>query len=555
MLTPEILKGFFLNSYQYIILGAGPSGLTCAHELINHGVSSNEILIIEKEKMPGGLCRSKQVDGSPLDIGGGHFLDTRKQHVLNFLFKFMPQHEWNTFNRVSKIHLLEQEIDYPIEANIWQLDKKNQIEYLASIAETGAVNNMPMPNDFSDWIIWKLGKKLAEDYMLPYNRKIWSINLNDLGTYWLHKLPDVSYPDILKSCTENKAFGTIPAHQTFLYPKHFGYGEIWLRMGQSLGKCLLTNCKITSINLNTRSINNTWRADTIINTIPWTLWPQFCDIPSSIQTEINVLKKIAIDIDYIPTTLNNAAHWIYEPNESTPHHRKLLRSNFYKGAKGYWTETNAMRSKQPNHWRHHNDFAYPVNTINKPTAISYILQWALANRIIGMGSWGKWEHMNSDVAVNDAMITVSHYFEWWSMAMKISLCLMVYNELKGCKIDIPELPLSSFDEIYAIDGGSTDGTVEYLQAQNIPVFQQQKKGLNAAYLEANQRATGDAVVVFFPKASLSTEDLCRFRPLFEQGYQLIIASRQLLMKKIVTCFARVSGQFITGLCCTTHMVS
>ena len=212
-------------------------------------------------------------------------------------------------------------------------------------------------------------------------------------------------------------------------------------------------------------------------------------------------------------------------------------------------------SKQPNHWRHHNDFAYPVNTINKPTAISYILQWALANRIIGMGSWGKWEHMNSDVAVNDAMITVSHYFEWWSMAMKISLCLMVYNELKGCKIDIPELPLSSFDEIYAIDGGSTDGTVEYLQAQNIPVFQQQKKGLNAAYLEANQRATGDAVVVFFPKASLSTEDLCRFRPLFEQGYQLIIASRQLLMKKIVTCFARVSGQFITGLCCTTHMVS
>ena len=47
--------------------------------------------------------------------------------------------------------------------------------------------------------------------------------------------------------------------------------------------------------------------------------------------------------------------------------------------------------------------------------------------------------------------------------MKISLCLIVRNELEGCKVDVPNLPFSEFDEVFAIDGGSTDGTIEYLK--------------------------------------------------------------------------------------------
>lgn len=111
--------------------------------------------------------------------------------------------------------------------------------------------------------------------------------------------------------------------------------------------------------------------------------------------------------------------------------------------------------------------------------------------------------------------------------MKISLCLMVWNELEGCKIDVPKLPRDAFDEIYAVDGGSTDGTAEYLQSQGITVYTQPKRGLNAAYEHANEMSKCDAVVVFFPKATTPTEDLRKFRPLFEQGYELVVASRQI----------------------------
>lgn len=111
--------------------------------------------------------------------------------------------------------------------------------------------------------------------------------------------------------------------------------------------------------------------------------------------------------------------------------------------------------------------------------------------------------------------------------MKISLCLMTWNELEGCKLDVPRLPREMFDEIYAIDGGSTDGTVEYLHSQNITVYLQPKTGINAAYVHANNVSHCDAVVVFFPKGNIPPEDTLRFRLLFDQGYELVIASRQI----------------------------
>ena len=111
--------------------------------------------------------------------------------------------------------------------------------------------------------------------------------------------------------------------------------------------------------------------------------------------------------------------------------------------------------------------------------------------------------------------------------MKISLCLLVWNEVNGCKIDVPHLPREEFYEIYAVDGGSTDGTVEYLESQGIPVYQQPKKGLNNGYRYAQEKATGEAVVVFFPKGTIPPKDLLKFKEHFKKGFELVVASRQI----------------------------
>lgn len=111
--------------------------------------------------------------------------------------------------------------------------------------------------------------------------------------------------------------------------------------------------------------------------------------------------------------------------------------------------------------------------------------------------------------------------------MKISLCLLVLNEIEGCKIDVPNIPREEFEDIFAVDGGSTDGTVQYLESQGILVYKQPKKGLNAAYIHAVEKSTADAVVVFFTKGTIDPNELLKFRPLLESGNDLVIASRNI----------------------------
>ncbi|OEU68018.1 MAG: amine oxidoreductase [Desulfovibrio sp. S3730MH75] len=392
-----------MRKIKYLILGAGPSGLTLAHSLLDAGRTLDDILVIEKQSVAGGLCRSELVDGAPIDTGGGHFLDVKRKEVLDFVFRFMPREEWDLYERVSKIRIRGMEIDHPLEANLWQFPSEVQADYLESIAQAGCVRGEEMPESFAAWIKWKLGERIAQEYMLPYNRKIWSMDPDELGTYWLYKLPNVSFRETLLSCLEGKPMGALPAHGTFLYPKKFGYGEVWRRMGEALGDSLVTNCPVEQIDLASHTVNGRWQAETIISTIPWTLWAEYCDLPKDILATISSLKNAPIDVDYYPETLNSPAHWIYEPDDSIEYHRLLLRSNFDPRARGYWTETNATRSSQTDGVRFHNEFAYPINTLGKPEAVHKILAWGRSNGIIGLGRWGRWEHMNSDVAVAEAL--------------------------------------------------------------------------------------------------------------------------------------------------------
>lgn len=111
--------------------------------------------------------------------------------------------------------------------------------------------------------------------------------------------------------------------------------------------------------------------------------------------------------------------------------------------------------------------------------------------------------------------------------MTVGLCLITWNELEGCKHDIPLLDRTKFEQIYCIDGGSTDGTVEYLESQGIEVYPQTKKGLNQACIDGANYCKCDAFVFYHPKGTIPVEDTYKFRPYFEQGYEFIVGSRMM----------------------------
>ena len=388
---------------KYLVLGAGPAGLTIASKLAAAGC---EVTVLERNEEAGGLCRSKDVDGRPLDIGGGHFLDVRRPEVLDFVFSFMPKNEWDSYDRDSRIVVNGNVINSPIEANIWQMKLEDQVQYLKAIAIAGCNLGTEMPEKFIDWIDWKLGKKIADDYMIPYNKKMFGENLNELGTYWLNKLPNVSFDETLISCLEKKAYGTQPGHAQFFYPKKYGYGEVWLRIAEKLSSNIIYNEKVISIDLDKKIVNDKYEADVIITTVPWTSFESITGLPDEILANIKDLKHSSTVIEYVPENLDTKAQWIYYPDPSLSYHRILVRHNFCPDSKGYWTETNLTRFETEGKNKDNYfvmDYAYPLNTIGKPEKMKKLLEFAASKNVFGLGRWGEHEHYNSDVVVSLAL--------------------------------------------------------------------------------------------------------------------------------------------------------
>lgn len=392
---------------KYLILGAGPSGLTLANRLKQMGETS--FFVLEKEKEAGGLCRSTQVDGSPFDIGGGHFLDVRRPKVNEFLFQFMPEEEWDKFDRDSRIAVNGDVISHPIEANIWQMKLENQVEYLKSIAVAGCNLKEEMPQEFVSWIYWKLGDKIAENYMIPYNQKMFGEDLNQLGTYWLEKLPNVSFEETLLSCLTKKAYGEQPGHAQFFYPKKYGYGELWLRMAEEIKGQIKYDASVHAIDFDTNTVTTkegeTYSADVIISTIPWMEFAKITGMPQELKEKIGHLKYSAVQTAYFPDNLDTEAQWVYYPDPELSYHRILVRHNFCNGSKGYWTECNSTRVDETTEstFQYMNQYAYPLNTIGKPEIMKELLEWAKTRRVYGLGRWGEHQHYNSDLVVELAL--------------------------------------------------------------------------------------------------------------------------------------------------------
>ncbi len=111
--------------------------------------------------------------------------------------------------------------------------------------------------------------------------------------------------------------------------------------------------------------------------------------------------------------------------------------------------------------------------------------------------------------------------------MTVALCLVTWNEIDGVKHDVPLIDRSKFDQIYCIDGGSTDGTVEYLAAAGIPVYRQTAKGLNQACWDGAEKCDCDAFVFFHPKGTIPVGDTYKFREFYERGYEFVVGSRMM----------------------------
>ncbi|MCX6631394.1 MAG: glycosyltransferase family 2 protein [Candidatus Solibacter sp.] len=115
--------------------------------------------------------------------------------------------------------------------------------------------------------------------------------------------------------------------------------------------------------------------------------------------------------------------------------------------------------------------------------------------------------------------------------MHITLCLLTRNERECLEKIYPLIPPPSreagYDDLVAIDGGSTDGTLEFYKERGVRVIGQSRRGRGEAFLLAFRDLQSDAFLFFSPDGNEDVADLPKFRKHLEAGADLVIASRMM----------------------------
>ncbi len=106
-----------------------------------------------------------------------------------------------------------------------------------------------------------------------------------------------------------------------------------------------------------------------------------------------------------------------------------------------------------------------------------------------------------------------------------TLLLPTLDEIEAVRVIIPQIRKEWVDEIIVVDGGSTDGTVEFLRSVGLRVYSQMKKGYGEGLLEGIHIAKGDIIIEFNPDGNSIPGDIPQIIAKMNEGYDLVIGSR------------------------------
>lgn len=111
--------------------------------------------------------------------------------------------------------------------------------------------------------------------------------------------------------------------------------------------------------------------------------------------------------------------------------------------------------------------------------------------------------------------------------MKFTLLVMTLNEIDGMKAIMPRVKDEWVDQVIIVDGGSTDGTIEWAEKNGYKVYIQKQKGFRHAYEEVLPMVEGDIIITFSPDGNSIPELLPDLVSEMRDGYDMVIVSRYL----------------------------
>lgn len=111
--------------------------------------------------------------------------------------------------------------------------------------------------------------------------------------------------------------------------------------------------------------------------------------------------------------------------------------------------------------------------------------------------------------------------------MKTTLLVMTLNEIDGMKAIMPQIDKSWCEQIIVVDGGSTDGTIEWARENGYEVHVQRQKGIRYGYFEVMPLVKGDVILTFSPDGNSLVSAIPLLIEEMKKGFDMVIGSRYL----------------------------
>jgi len=394
------------------IIGAGVTGLAAGKLLFK----DHEVTIYEKEPKVGGIARTKNVDDIAYHLVGGHCFNSQNKKVMDFVFnEVLPIENWHLVKRKAKINLDNQLISYPIEYSIKEIAGFDK-ELAFNITKDFLSSSGKDVDNLKDWFKSKFGLTLANKYFIPYNEKIWQMNLSEMSPLWVEgKLPLPNKKDFFEALIENKN-DTMP-HKTFYYPNENNKNIFVESLAKNLN--VIKNFNVSSIekNKNKWLINDEFEYDVVISTMPLNVLPLLLkNTPSNIKTEAKKLKYNKVS-NMLWKTKEVDHTWTYYPSKDTIFHRHIHIGNFFSPKQNY-TITESMGERtyeemvedgkafdyliEPIDYNV-SDYAYVVYDNNYDSTTKLIKEYMDSINLHTLGRFGEWEYYNMDICIESAM--------------------------------------------------------------------------------------------------------------------------------------------------------
>ncbi|HPG31184.1 MAG TPA: hypothetical protein PLQ81_10405, partial [bacterium] len=257
-----------------------------------------------------------------------HFSDK----LTEKFFQDIQKKNINKLQRKAFIKILDGFIPYPFQLNLSYLPEDKRFDCLNSILKKYNQNKVSRAN-YLKWMLSYYGNGICDNFMIPYNEKLWKTNLSKITTDWFSDyMPAPAIESILNGALK-KQNNYKGYNYNFYYPKKNGIGSLINGVYNIIKDKVVLNSTITGIDFKNKIISAStekYKYENLITTIPLPDFLKLCVNRGKFESLISKLDYVSIfNINYgIDSSVENKRHWIYFPEKKYDFYRAGFYHNF-----------------------------------------------------------------------------------------------------------------------------------------------------------------------------------------------------------------------------------